>query len=271
MRDALEVAHRGWGESCVVGVAAAGQEISTRPFQLVTGRAWKGTAFGGWKSRTEVPITLPKYREIEKLNQWPEWCKKALEVAPFNSIISERFELGLTLDEILDNPNCWNIAPTVQIRKTSSEIVGVIAPLINLGGTLTIIDQYFKLSNNAVLEGIINAAISKSSVSSITIVTAVNTASPEKVFQNQYLSLYPTCPSVNLIVAPEKYFHDRYVISELGAIKAGHGFSEAPELGAQSDLLSISLCGSDEVASTIKKLFQVVNEGKATKLILHEY
>merc|ERR1719369_1814925 len=55
MRTALEVAHRGWGESCVIGVAAAGKEIATRPFQLVTGRAWKGTAFGGWKSRTEVP------------------------------------------------------------------------------------------------------------------------------------------------------------------------------------------------------------------------
>merc|ERR1711874_360971 len=55
MRSALEAAHRGWGESCVIGVAAAGQEISTRPFQLVTGRQWKGTAFGGWKSRTEVP------------------------------------------------------------------------------------------------------------------------------------------------------------------------------------------------------------------------
>jgi len=55
MRCALEVAHRGWGESCVIGVAAAGKEIATRPFQLVTGRCWKGTAFGGWKSRTEVP------------------------------------------------------------------------------------------------------------------------------------------------------------------------------------------------------------------------
>jgi len=55
MRTALEVAHRGWGESCVIGVAAAGKEICTRPFQLVTGRCWKGTAFGGWKSRTEVP------------------------------------------------------------------------------------------------------------------------------------------------------------------------------------------------------------------------
>lgn len=55
MRSALECAHRGWGVSCVIGVAASGHEISTRPFQLVTGRVWKGTAFGGFKSRTDVP------------------------------------------------------------------------------------------------------------------------------------------------------------------------------------------------------------------------
>jgi len=55
MRAALECAHRGWGVSCVIGVAASGQEISTRPFQLVTGRKWVGTAFGGWKTRTDVP------------------------------------------------------------------------------------------------------------------------------------------------------------------------------------------------------------------------
>lgn len=55
MRAALECAHRGWGESCVIGVAASGHEISTRPFQLVTGRVWKGTAFGGFKSRKDVP------------------------------------------------------------------------------------------------------------------------------------------------------------------------------------------------------------------------
>ncbi len=55
MRAALECAHRGWGTSCVIGVAASGHEISTRPFQLVTGRVWKGTAFGGFKSRRDVP------------------------------------------------------------------------------------------------------------------------------------------------------------------------------------------------------------------------
>ncbi|MDE2121003.1 MAG: S-(hydroxymethyl)glutathione dehydrogenase/class III alcohol dehydrogenase [Betaproteobacteria bacterium] len=55
MRAALECAHRGWGQSVIIGVAGAGQEISTRPFQLVTGRTWKGTAFGGVKGRTELP------------------------------------------------------------------------------------------------------------------------------------------------------------------------------------------------------------------------
>lgn len=61
MRDALESCHKGWGVSTIVGVAGAGQEISTRPFQLVTGRVWKGTAFGGWKSRESVPKLVEDY------------------------------------------------------------------------------------------------------------------------------------------------------------------------------------------------------------------
>src|SRR5579875_603755 len=61
MRQALECCHRGWGTSVIIGVAGAGQEISTRPFQLVTGRNWKGTAFGGWKSRRDVPKIVEWY------------------------------------------------------------------------------------------------------------------------------------------------------------------------------------------------------------------
>ncbi|MGB3388618.1 MAG: S-(hydroxymethyl)glutathione dehydrogenase/class III alcohol dehydrogenase, partial [Pseudaminobacter sp.] len=63
MRQALEAAHRGWGESIVIGVAGAGQEISTRPFQLVTGRTWKGTAFGGARGRTDVPKIVDWYMD----------------------------------------------------------------------------------------------------------------------------------------------------------------------------------------------------------------
>jgi S-(hydroxymethyl)glutathione dehydrogenase/alcohol dehydrogenase len=61
MRAALEACHKGWGVSVIIGVAGAGQEISTRPFQLVTGRTWKGTAFGGWKSRDSVPQLVSQY------------------------------------------------------------------------------------------------------------------------------------------------------------------------------------------------------------------
>jgi S-formylglutathione hydrolase len=74
MRTALEAAHRGWGVSCVIGVAASGHEIATRPFQLVTGRTWKGTAFGGWKSRSHVPQLVARVQRGE------------LSVAPFISL-----------------------------------------------------------------------------------------------------------------------------------------------------------------------------------------
>ena len=63
MRQALECAHKGWGESIIIGVAGAGQEISTRPFQLVTGRSWRGSAFGGARGRTDVPKIVDWYMQ----------------------------------------------------------------------------------------------------------------------------------------------------------------------------------------------------------------
>jgi S-(hydroxymethyl)glutathione dehydrogenase/alcohol dehydrogenase len=63
MRQALECCHKGWGESFIIGVAGAGQEISTRPFQLVTGRSWRGTAFGGARGRTDVPRIVDWYMD----------------------------------------------------------------------------------------------------------------------------------------------------------------------------------------------------------------
>jgi S-(hydroxymethyl)glutathione dehydrogenase/alcohol dehydrogenase len=63
MRQALECCHRGWGVSVIIGVAGSGQEIKTRPFQLVTGRTWKGTAFGGARGRTDVPKIVDWYMD----------------------------------------------------------------------------------------------------------------------------------------------------------------------------------------------------------------
>ncbi len=87
MRQALECAHKGWGKSVVIGVAAAGQEISTRPFQLVTGRVWMGSAFGGARGRTDVPRIVDWYMD-GKINI----DDLITHVMPFEKI-NEGFEL----------------------------------------------------------------------------------------------------------------------------------------------------------------------------------
>ena len=65
MRSALECCHKGWGESVIIGVAGAGEEIATRPFQLVTGRVWRGSAFGGVRGRSELPNYVERYLKGE--------------------------------------------------------------------------------------------------------------------------------------------------------------------------------------------------------------
>jgi S-(hydroxymethyl)glutathione dehydrogenase/alcohol dehydrogenase len=87
MRQALECCHRGWGTSVIIGVAGAGQEIATRPFQLVTGRTWKGTAFGGARGRTDVPKIVDWYMD-GKINI----DDLITHVLPFEEI-NEGFEL----------------------------------------------------------------------------------------------------------------------------------------------------------------------------------
>jgi S-(hydroxymethyl)glutathione dehydrogenase/alcohol dehydrogenase len=86
MRQALECCHRGWGESIIIGVAGSGQEISTRPFQLVTGRVWKGTAFGGARGRTDVP----------KIVDW--YMNKKIEIDPMITHILKLEEINKGFD-----------------------------------------------------------------------------------------------------------------------------------------------------------------------------
>jgi S-(hydroxymethyl)glutathione dehydrogenase / alcohol dehydrogenase len=87
MRSALECCHKGWGESTIIGVAGAGQEISTRPFQLVTGRVWRGSAFGGVKGRSQLPGYVDRYMKGEiKIDEF------VTEVLPLEKI-NEAFDL----------------------------------------------------------------------------------------------------------------------------------------------------------------------------------
>jgi len=94
MRQALESCHRGWGTSTIIGVAASGQEISTRPFQLVTGRVWKGTAFGGVKGRSQLPGMVQKY--LDGKLKVDEYVSMKLSLDDINKGFAEMKRPGTT-------------------------------------------------------------------------------------------------------------------------------------------------------------------------------
>jgi len=101
MRAALECCHKGWGVSTIIGVAASGQEIATRPFQLVTGRVWKGSAFGGVRGRTDLPGIVNKYLEGHlKVN---EYINNEFSLEQINSGFDKMHENGsITLRSVVN-------------------------------------------------------------------------------------------------------------------------------------------------------------------------
>lgn len=99
MRAALECCHKGWGESVIIGVAGAGEEISTRPFQLVTGRVWRGSAFGGVRGRTELPGFVDRYMAGEiKVD---EMVTHVLPLADINKAF-ELMHAGQSIRSVID-------------------------------------------------------------------------------------------------------------------------------------------------------------------------
>jgi len=102
MRDALEACHKGWGISTIIGVAASGQEISTRPFQLVTGRHWRGCAFGGVKGRTELPGIVEDYMRGDlKVDECKHPKPSPRYITDLCIVITHDFKLG-EMDKALE-------------------------------------------------------------------------------------------------------------------------------------------------------------------------
>jgi S-(hydroxymethyl)glutathione dehydrogenase / alcohol dehydrogenase len=98
MRAALECCHKGWGESVIIGVAGAGEEISTRPFQLVTGRVWRGSAFGGVKGRSELPGYVEQY--LQGRLHIDEFISQELPLERINDAF-ERMHAGKTIRSVI--------------------------------------------------------------------------------------------------------------------------------------------------------------------------
>ncbi len=137
MRTALEAAHRGFGESCVIGVAAAGKEIQTRPFQLVTGRCWKGTAFGGWKARQDVPKLVNKVIVGElKIDDFITHNIESLD------------EVNKSIDALHTGDCLRAIVKISQYHQPETSKVEVVSSIKYAGGSLKTVKHWSKSLNS---------------------------------------------------------------------------------------------------------------------------
>jgi len=216
------------------------------------------------KSKGANVLILPSYRQFvvdpTSVKNWYEWFVSQKEYMDFDATISERDIVGaVNYEEIIGDCEGWSVPPTIRVDRNPLAIVEALIPLVRLGTRITIIDQFFKLAGNRVLHELLRYVSGVKNIKKLTIVTSIDTAGPDRVFDVEYRANYIYLPKVDLVVAPERFFHDRYLITDNSAVKAGHGFSDAPKAGTPADRLSLSLCGKNEKNETEADLLSAID------------
>ncbi|SFG74484.1 hypothetical protein SAMN05444062_101213 [Pseudomonas syringae] len=202
------------------------------------------------------------------LPRWSDWLDNQLTLRPFDLTISDSVHEGfLNIDLINDGHHDWDVPASISVLREAKEIVGAVVSLLRLSTEITLVDQYFYLAGNNTFRELLVSLLG-TSVRSVRVVSAVIPHNPEQVYQREYHALNSQGIGLEWIVAPERYFHDRYLITDVGAIRCGHGFVEDLVKGIHADQLNINLIGIAETQRTLQSLKTLFDEGKVTRIAL---
>lgn len=218
-------------------------------------------------------VLLPADRRAsldpKTVSNWEQWYEWQRAYRDFSVTVSERELKGaLTYEDIIGDCVSWNISPTVRIERNPDQIIGMLIPIIRLSSSILLIDNYFKLSGNDVLKALLDEIQRFPNIKKLDVVTSIDTKSPDQVFNREYRNNYSYLPKITLVVADDRFFHDRYFITDKAAIKAGHGFTSSMPKGAHSDGLSIGICGEHEKAETESELKNAFERELARSVVL---
>ncbi len=195
---------------------------------------------------------------------WEDWFNEQLMIRRFSCTITENnaCDAHINIDQVNDNHESWCVPASMSIPRTADDIITTLYPLIILSENITIIDQYFRLIGNAVLVKLFNE-IRATSVRSLRVVTSMDTPNIEDVYTHNYLALNDSNVRFEWVKAPVTFFHDRYVISEVGALRSGVGFMAGSERGAHADLANINIISQDEASRTLEELERILRDETA--------
>lgn len=216
------------------------------------------------RSKTSKEFLLTRDRQGIKAGCWQDWIDEQQRIRQFSCAVSDAIgDGGINIDQINDGCDQWIVPTSISVRRDPKSIIGAIHPLIVLSDRLTVIDQYFRLSENPVLVELFTA-LKGTSVRSLRIATSMETKDLQSVYDRKYRSVHSNSILFEWIRAPERCFHDRYVISEVGAVRSGQGFMADAEKGIHSDLANINIIGYQEASRTLRELDQLLDSGKAS-------
>lgn len=217
------------------------------------------------RSKSSEEFLLTRDRQVVTAGRWQDWADEQRRIRRFTCTISDGVgEDVINIDRINDGCVEWDVPASISVeRGNPSDIIAALAPLFVLSNCITIIDPYFRLSGNPVLGGLLHV-ISATSVRSLRIVTTMNPPNIQDVYDRELRGRNISNVYFEWIRAPDRYFHDRYVITDAGAVRSGQGFMVDLEKGTHSDLANINIIGRDEAYRTLHELGKLLGDGRAT-------
>lgn len=237
------------------------KESDIQPIKRASVKSFLNRVRGGREGQKF--ILNPHRRKIQQTSTWNEWWLAQTELRPFAVSLSKTEEGCISHEAILNDCEHWEIAPSMSVLRNAKDIVSAVEPLIQLSDDLLLVDQYFLFSGNDTLQELAKV-LRKSSVKKLTIVSSEPVENdPQDAFVEQYAGFNGKKLRLKWIYAPKFFFHDRYLISDIGAVSLGHGYSTSTPLNLHSDRVEMSLKSVSETERLKQNLEILVNDGRA--------
>ena len=248
----------------MAAVKEAQERNQLKPVRAKTIKAWLNKA----SRKVEVKdrqILLPTNRQVSSdIDVWNDWWADQHEIRRFDVSVASYsnppefydFTELLALDS-------WQVPPSISVDRTAVSMVAAIESLLRISKEVLLVDNYFNLSSNAVLAELIRVAV-EAGCTRFTVVTACDCASPDRVWANEYQRLTSDDFQCKWVKVPDRFFHDRYLITDTGAITAGHGFSVATQQGTAADRVNLSYCSFDEANTVKQQLADLEAQGRSS-------
>ena len=255
---------RRWLQDAMAAVKAAQARNDLKPIRAQTIKSWLNKA-GRRVTAEERQLLLPGYRALpHEMDVWNDWWLGQQAIRNFDVSLAPssnppQFHDFTELPGLRD----WQVPPSCSVERSVVAIGSAIEPLLRISKEIMLVDNYFNLGSNGVLVELVRSAV-QAGCTRLMVVTACGCASPASVWTNQYQSLVSKDFRCEWLKVPDKFFHDRYLITDSGALKAGHGFSADCSKGTAADKVNLSYCSFDEAQLVKQQVNGLISDRRAS-------